>query len=50
MPLAGVTEIRKHLRQMASAGILRPEVLREAVAHLAPSDWPGEPRRTRHAS
>ncbi|MDD4892228.1 MAG: zinc dependent phospholipase C family protein [Phycisphaerae bacterium] len=41
---------RKLLRQMASAGILRPQVLREAVAHLAPSNWPGETHRTRHAS
>jgi hypothetical protein len=33
---------RKLLRQMARAGILRPEVLDEAVAHLAPTAWPAE--------
>ncbi|MCG3181747.1 MAG: hypothetical protein BIFFINMI_04147 [Phycisphaerae bacterium] len=31
---------RKYLRQMERLGILRPEVLAETVAHLAPSDWP----------
>lgn len=46
---------RRLLRQMASAGILRPQVLNEAVAHFAPSDWFGDmplgsPSRSRHAS
>lgn len=43
---------RRLLRQMASAGILRPQVLREAVAHFAPSEWTDQPHptRTRHAS
>jgi hypothetical protein len=48
---SNVQATRKHLRQMAKAGILRPQVLREAVAHLAPCDWPvGHASRTRHAS
>jgi hypothetical protein len=35
---------------MAQAGILRPQVLDEAVAHLAPTAWPeptSPPRRSR---
>ncbi len=37
---------RRLLRQMSAAGILRPEVLDEAVAHLAPSTWPEEAPRS----
>lgn len=48
--LANVRATRKLLRQMASAGILRPQVLQEAVAHLAPAKWSGGTSRTRHAS
>ena len=39
---ANVRVTRRLLRQMARSGILRPEVLAEAVAHLGPSTWPGE--------
>lgn len=40
---------RKHLRQMARAGILRPEVVDEAVAHMSPAPWDESERKAANA-